>query len=399
MFSFKINNFAEKFNIESNNALKMINIASILKRSSQSAKYIINYLNNRYQSSIPIKSDGLARDSFKLIEPKYNKISYAVSNNTGLHLLCDTVSDRIDILAEQKPSNVCYKFCLTQQQFTFLEIKQRVTELAQNFLEIGFQKGDRIAVLLPNIPENNLVMLAASSIGLIVVLMNPAYRLVEVEYMLKKTQAKGIVIMDNLKILQHYEMINKICPELEHSQKGELNSKNLPNLKHVIIANNRLVKDPNQQTKGTWQLNELEKFNKPLKDRPNVDMDDPFVILFTSGTTGFPKGAILTHHNLINSSYMEVATSGLVDANRVICCPIPLFHVFGLIVGGLAPFSYGAKSVFPSLFPDTLATIKAIHSERCTSIKAAPVIYIDLLNHPERKNYDLRSLEYVNFKI
>lgn len=103
----------------------------------------------------------------------------------------------------------------------------------------------------------------------------------------------------------------------------------------------------------------------------------------------------MSHHNLINTAYLEVAVSDLVESNRVICCPIPLFHVFGLVVGGMAPFMYGSKAVFPSLFPDTLATMKAIHQEKCTSIKGAPIIFIDMLNHPERNNFNLSSLEYV----
>ena len=97
----------------------------------------------------------------------------------------------------------------------------------------------------------------------------------------------------------------------------------------------------------------------------------------------------------MNSTYLETAVSGLIDANRILCCPIPVFHVFGLIVGVLSPFVFGSKSVIPSPFPDVLSTIKAIHNEKCTSIKAAPVIFMDILNHPERKNYDLSSLEYV----
>ena len=204
-----------------------------------------------------------------------------MTNANNLHLLCDTFDDRINILSKAKPNDVALKFCLTQTQFTFLEVKQRIDEIAQNFLDLGFKKGDRIASFLPNIPENSLTILAAASIGLIVVLMNPAYQLVEVEYMLKKTQAKGIVMLDNFKILHHYEMIKKICPELETSTKGELNSKNLPNLKHVIIANNRLIRDPNQQTKGCWSFTELEKFNKSFKEKPHIDMDDSMIILFT----------------------------------------------------------------------------------------------------------------------
>ena len=379
----------------------MLNLSKKLSqfRNLKSEKYLYFLSSKRNQSAAATnessKSNGVYRDAFKLIQPQYNNLSYAMSNTNGLHLLCDTFADRIEIMAQHRPNDICYKFFLTQTSFTFLEIKQRIDEIAQNLLDLGFKKGDRLAVFLPNMPENNLTVLAASSIGLIVVLMNPAYQLVEVEHMLKKTGAKGIIMMDNLKTLQHYEMLKKICPELETCQKGELKSKKLPELKHVIIANNRLFKDPNQQTKGTWNFSELEKFNKPKIEKPQVDMDDSLVILFTSGTTGFPKGAVLTHYNIINSAYLEIATSGLVEANKVLCCPIPLFHIFGLIVGGFSPFIYGGKSVFPSFFPDTLSTIKAIHSEKCTAIKAAPIIFHDILYHPERKNYDLTSLQYV----
>lgn len=257
------------------------------KQYFKSEKYLLKGLKNseRNQSTDAklrdVGSIGIYKDTSHLIDPKYSNLSYAMSNTNGLHLLCDSFADRIETMAKHRPNDVCYKFSLTQTQFTFLEMKQRCEEIAQNFLDMGFKKGDRLAVFLPNIPENNLTVLAAASIGLIVVMMNPAYQLVEVEHMLKKTKAKGIVMLDNLKILQHYEMLKKICAELETSLKGELNSKNLPDLKHVIIANNRLFKDPNQKTKGTWNFSELEKFNKQKVEKPRVDMDDSLVILFT----------------------------------------------------------------------------------------------------------------------
>ena len=219
-------------------------------------KYLLRYLHttNERTQNAKAKADsigGVNRGAY-LIEPKYFNLSYAMSNSNGLHLMCDTFADRIEIMAKHKPNEVAYKFSMTQQQFKFLEIKQRVDEIAQNFLDMGFKKGDRIAVFLPNVPENSLTILAAASIGLIVVMMNPAYQLVEVQHMLRKTKAKGIIMLDNLKVLQHYEMLKKICPELETSQKGELKSQQLPDLKHVIITNNRLIKDPNQQTKGNY---------------------------------------------------------------------------------------------------------------------------------------------------
>ena len=127
--------------------------------------------------------------------------------------------------------------------------------------------------------------------GVITVLMNPAYQPVEVEYMLRKTGAKGLVILDNLRMLQHYSMLKSIAPELEVARKGELRAAKLPDLTHVFVANNRLMKDPNQDTAGTYNWDELIECDKPKMERPAVDMDDDFVIMFTSGTTGKPKGS------------------------------------------------------------------------------------------------------------
>lgn len=331
-------------------------------------------------------------DCPQIQRPKHQTQSYATSQTTGLRLLSDTVGERMDTLAITNADDIAYKWFLTQQTLTFLEVKQRVSEIAQNLLNIGFGKGDRLAIMLPNVQELNLTLLACASIGVISVLMNPAYQPVEVEYMLKKTGAKGIVILDNLKTLQHYNMLKSIAPELETSQPGQLNSKNLPDLKHVILTSNRLMRDPGQGTAGTMNWDVLAKYDKATISKPNVNMDDPFVIMFTSGTTGKPKGAVLSHFNLINSSYLEIANSNLIEENRIICCPVPVFHVFGLIIGGVSPFIFGSKCVFPHLFPDPVASLKAIHTENCTSIKAAPIIFMDMLNNPDRANYDLSSL-------
>lgn len=254
-----------KSNLRANNVLRQ-------------SKYYLGTVKSKRVSNF---DNLVVRDQETLVNPKFLEYSYAVSNTTNLHLLCDTIGERIDTLAQAKPNDISYKFALTQTTFTFRELKQRVDELAQSFLNMGLQKGDRLAIMLPNIPEMNLSVLAAASIGVIAVLMNPAYQLVEIEYMLKKTGAKGIIMLDNLKMLQHYAILNKICPELETSTKGELNSKNLPDLKHVILVKNRLMNDANMKYSGTWSFNELEKFNSAAKPKPYVDFDDAFAMLFT----------------------------------------------------------------------------------------------------------------------
>jgi len=138
-----------------------------------------------------------------------------------------------------------------------------------------------IALMLPNIPELTIAILSAASLGVISVLLNPAYQLTEIEFMLKKTSPKGLMMLDNLKTLQHYDILNKICPELEKSQKGELSSKQLPNLKHVILVRNKLVETKADKYKGVWFLEELEKYNSPIKALPSVDIDDSFIMMFT----------------------------------------------------------------------------------------------------------------------
>jgi len=366
--------------------LKLSQYRALLARLSVPTTSLVSRGLNTEQSSAVI-------ECAKLQLPKHNTHSYANCETKGLRLLCDTVGDRIEACSISTPDSIAYKFFLTQQSFTFREIKQRTDEICQNLLSMGFTKGDRLALMMPNIPEMCLTLLACSKIGVIAVLMNPAYQLVEVEYMLRKTGAKGLVMLDNLKILQHYTLLSQICPELATSQKGELKSERLPDLKHVILASNRLMKDPNQATSGTWNWDELTKFNGIASQLPAVNMDDSFVIMFTSGTTGKPKGAVLSHHNLINSTNLEITQSNLIEENKIVCCPIPIFHVFGLITGALNPFAYSGKVVFPHLFPDPTMTLKAIHTERCTSIKGAPVIYMDLLNHPDFSKFDLSSLK------
>lgn len=139
----------------------------------------------------------------------------------------------------------------------------------------------KIAMMLPNMPELTTAVLAAASIGVISVLLNPAYQITEIEFMLKKTGCKGVIILDNLKTLQHYDLLNKICPELSSSRKGELSSKKLPDLKHVILVKNKLVATNSDNYKGVWFQEELEKFNLPFKTLPTVDIDDSFLMMFT----------------------------------------------------------------------------------------------------------------------
>jgi acyl-CoA synthetase (AMP-forming)/AMP-acid ligase II len=200
----------------------------------------------------------------------------------NFELLGQTVNERFDLMLAKCPDHVAFKFSLTQTSYSFRELKQRIDQIAQHYLDLGFRKGDRLALMLPNMPELVLNIFAAASIGVIVVIMNPAYQFAEIEYMLKKTNAKGVVILDNFKILRHYDILARLAPELTTASKGELKSSQLPDLKHVILVNNQLVNDKSCDYKGTWSFtNDFQKFNKPFKPLPYVDLEDTLALLFT----------------------------------------------------------------------------------------------------------------------
>lgn len=222
---------------------------------------------------------------------KESKWSYRHGESYGQRLIGATLYERLEDMVSQKPNDVLYKFCLTQEQFTFAEFKQRVDNMAQSMLKQGYKRGDRLAVMLPNCPEYALTTVAAASIGVTCVLLNPAYQLVEIEYMLKLTKSRGIVMLDDFKTLKHYEILTKICPEmLETTSGAEINSKNLPHFKHVFLVQNKLCKDATAHSyKGSLPFSQLLNHSGVNVERPYVDMHDDFAILFTSGSTGFPK--------------------------------------------------------------------------------------------------------------
>ena len=211
----------------------------------------------------------------------HKKISYSTSLSR-YPLVFDTIKDLIDARAQDSPDKLLFAFPHQGVNLKFKEAKERVDVVAQNLLRLGFQKGDRVCFLLPNTYELAIAYMAATQIGLISVVLNPAYQLTEIEFMLKKTKAKGLFIYDSFKVLNHLEIIRKLCPEIDNCAPGELNSKNLPSLKSVIVLNSPLNKEK-KTYKGTIPYQQVsEKPSSGTKiSLPVVEAEDPCLILFT----------------------------------------------------------------------------------------------------------------------
>ena len=209
------------------------------------------------------------------------RTSYATTVS-NFHLVTETIGNLIDMRSVDHAADMAFGLPHQGILLTYSELKQRVDVIAQNYLDLGFKKGERVAFLLPNCYELIVSYLAACKIGLISVVLNPAYQAVELEYMLNKTGVKGVFFYDSFKVLKHMELFNKLCPELETSLPGELVSTKFPNLKHLFVLNSPLL--PEKKTyKGTW---DFTKFSQPKSngskiELPYVDIDDPCTILFT----------------------------------------------------------------------------------------------------------------------
>ena len=258
--------------LSKNVAQKLFFLQTFLTKNSNKT-YSIQAQETRAQ--LPNENDILKSKTHK-------KISYQSSTANGVHLFNDTIGGLIDQKSMLNGPQMVYALPHQGIALTYTELKQRVDVIAQNFLDLGFKKGERVAFLLPNCVELIVSYLAACKIGLISVVLNPAYQAVELEYMLNKTSVKGVFFYDSFRILKHMELFNKLCPELETCLPGELKSKVFPNLKHLFVLNSPLVPEK-KSYKGTW---EFTKFFQPKSDgrkieMPYVDIDDPCTILFT----------------------------------------------------------------------------------------------------------------------
>jgi fatty-acyl-CoA synthase len=313
-----------------------------------------------------------------------------VHGASDVPLIGDTIGAYFDKVAErwgERPALI-----VRQQgvRWSYGELKQRVDAFAAGLLALGIEPGDRVGIWSPNNAEWVVTQFATAKAGIILVNINPAYRLSELDYALNKVGCTALVTADHFKTSDYVGMLRELAPEIERSAPGELRAKRLPALK-------TLIRIGAGEKRGFLRFDDVlgmgdEGSRARLAEiAPRMQFDDPINIQFTSGTTGAPKGATLTHHNILNNGFFIGEAQRLSDNDRV-CIPVPLYHCFGMVLGNLACITHGAAMVYPSEGFDPLASLEAVEAERCTALYGVPTMFIAELGHPEFGRFDLGSL-------
>jgi len=315
-------------------------------------------------------------------------ISY-VHGARDVPLLGETLGQNLDRTAARVPDSPALIVPTQGVRWTYAELVARAEAFAAGLLALGLERGDRVGIWSLNNAEWVVVQFATAKAGLILVNINPSYRLTELEFALNKVGCKALVTATAFKTSDYIGMLATLAPELAGAAPGALNSTRLPGLRTVIqiggAAPGAVPFDAVPGLAGPAHRDALARL------QPLLQFDDPINIQFTSGTTGAPKGATLTHHNILNNGYFIGEAMRLTEQDRL-CIPVPLYHCFGMVLGNLACTTHGAAMVYPGEGFDPLAVLRTVAEERCTGLHGVPTMFIAELEHPEFDRFDLSSL-------
>jgi fatty-acyl-CoA synthase len=315
-------------------------------------------------------------------------LSYA-NGVAGAPLIGETVGVHFDRTVERWGDQLGLVSRQQGIKWTWRELGEKVEAFAAGLVAMGLKPGERVGIWSPNNAEWIVTQYATAKAGLILVNINPAYRLSELEYALNKVGCRALVTATRFKTSDYIGMVDTLAPELRHARPGHLDSAKLPALRTVVqiggAAPGTIAFDAVYAMGGAAERAVLAELKGKLQ------FDDPINIQFTSGTTGLPKGATLTHHNILNNGYFLAQGMRYSERDRV-CIPVPMYHCFGMVIGSLACLTSGAAIVFPGEGFDPLATLETVAAEKCTSLYGVPTMFIAELDHPDFKTFDLSSL-------
>jgi fatty-acyl-CoA synthase len=305
-------------------------------------------------------------------------------------LLGQTIGEMFNDIAHRYPQTDAVVSVHQGIRWTYKEFLDQVNGFARGLMALGVEKGDRVGIWAMNYAEWVVVQFATAKIGAIMVNINPAYRTYELEYVLKQAEIQTLIIQGRFKTSDYVGMFYEACPEAYESRPGKTNLEKLPFLKNVIFMG-----DIPYNGMFTWD--EIVKkgheisTDELLAREEALDFDDPINIQYTSGTTGFPKGVVLSHHGVMNNGYIIGEGMGFSEKDRL-CIPVPFYHCFGMVLSNLACVTHGSTMVLPSPVFSAEDVLKTVQNERCTALHGVPTMFIAELNHPDFPLYSMATL-------
>lgn len=314
-----------------------------------------------------------------------------VSGTSERPLLGMTIGDLFDQTVAQYPNNDALVSRHQNLRFTYKELQEEVNRCAKGLLSIGVQKGERVGIWSPNNAQWCITQFATAKIGAILVNINPSYRTHELEYALKQSGATTLILEGEFKSSAYAKMLAELVPEVNTCSPENLSSARLPELKRVICLDAALTASGMYSWDAVMQQHNQTSQEQLAAVQASLNFDDPINIQYTSGTTGAPKGATLSHHNILNNGYFVAEGMALTHKDKVVI-PVPLYHCFGMVMGNLGCVTHGATMIYPSDGFDPELTLQAVEEEKATALYGVPTMFIAELALPNFSSFDLSHL-------
>lgn len=304
-----------------------------------------------------------------------------------------TIGDFFDAVVEKYPDQEALVVCHQNIRWSYRELQQKVNQLASAMIEMGLEIGDRIGIWSHNNAEWLLMQLATAKVGVILVNINPAYRSFELQYALNKLGCSALVLMRHFKSSDYAKIIRELCPEIYHKPYYQLDLVEIPTVERIIWIDEPDTEEEFgfMQKFSEWMTEGDANDPRVAERQAKLKNTDPINVQFTSGTTGTPKGATLTHRNILNNGYFIGEAMDLSAEDRL-CIPVPLYHCFGMVLGNLAILTHGGCIIYPNDGFEPLSVLKAVEEEKCTALHGVPTMFIAELEHPDFNKYDLSTL-------
>lgn len=342
--------------------------------------------------------------------------------STGIQLLEETIGQRLEITAKKFPNTEALVVSHQEKRFTYEELDHRTTQIAKSLLALNLPQGAKVGIYAPNCYEWVLTQFACARAGFVLVNINPAYQVNDLKYALKKTGVSTLFMPRCLKTSSYVDIVKKICEDVTYNQDPlHLRLRELPDLRQIVLLDDTVVGE--MMNKEGKRLNlELDQIKKIAHDNNFISWEDfqqqnfinndqkkhideifpsiknsvyyldPTNIQFTSGTTGLPKGAILTHYNILNNAYLVCKNLEYSEKDRVLV-QVPLYHCFGTVLGNLGCIAHGSTIVFPNGIFDPIKSIETIEKEKISSLYGVPTMFLEILNNQQKLNKNLSSLK------